>query len=418
MPIPLYLDAARMGLMTPSAQLALRDFVRFAGETCCTLYFEHFWKDGAVSWDRALHARFPGLQIWRGIAELKDQLRKAAGAEAKCPLYIAGRSASLVNRAIRALFQKCRRVLVSDLTWPAYARIIRHAAATSGRHIARVSIRNAILACKASSEEIFDKIVRHFCNFGCDGAFLPEVSHDGIRLPISILAEAIRERSPKAMIVIDGAQSFAHIPIERSLPASDCYIMGCHKWLGTHLPMGIAFCPRVTTSSDIGRNLDESTDPLLEFVNSLESRSQKRFGETVNLTPLLACRGALADFGDVTREFAIRRGNARLVCGHTGSLWSHMLPQEAFRTGIILMRVLGLDLGADKLRSTFGSNGVTLSAYVGGTIRLSMPKQLMSHKDLDLLAKAVRAVGAHARSLPATTDIVHESCYDPACQNA
>ena len=40
MPSMLYLDAARMGQMAPSAQWALHDFVRLAGEEGCTLYFE------------------------------------------------------------------------------------------------------------------------------------------------------------------------------------------------------------------------------------------------------------------------------------------------------------------------------------------------------------------------------------------
>ena len=42
MPSTLYLDAARMGLMTTSARLALQDFVRLAGEISCTLYFDEF----------------------------------------------------------------------------------------------------------------------------------------------------------------------------------------------------------------------------------------------------------------------------------------------------------------------------------------------------------------------------------------
>ena len=46
MPSTLYLDAAWMGKMAPSAQWALQDFVRVAGEEGCTLYFKRFFKDG------------------------------------------------------------------------------------------------------------------------------------------------------------------------------------------------------------------------------------------------------------------------------------------------------------------------------------------------------------------------------------
>jgi hypothetical protein len=78
MPLSLYLDAARMGLMTPSAQLALQDFVRYQGENGCTLYFEQFLKEGWDAWDFSAKQRFAGLRAWRGIREFMQSLKQVA----------------------------------------------------------------------------------------------------------------------------------------------------------------------------------------------------------------------------------------------------------------------------------------------------------------------------------------------------
>jgi hypothetical protein len=43
----LYLDTARLGLMSASAQLAARDFARLAGEGVSTLYFQNVLRGGS-----------------------------------------------------------------------------------------------------------------------------------------------------------------------------------------------------------------------------------------------------------------------------------------------------------------------------------------------------------------------------------
>ena len=105
MPSTLYLDAARMGQMAPSAQWALQDFVRVAGEEGCTLYFERFFRDGFSAWPRSLQSRFPGLRSWGGIAELKSALTGFAGLSPDSRPLLAGQSTKLMNLAARLLFQ-------------------------------------------------------------------------------------------------------------------------------------------------------------------------------------------------------------------------------------------------------------------------------------------------------------------------
>ena len=75
----LYLDAARMGQMAPSAQWALHDFVRLAGEEGCTLYFEQFLKSGFSALPAKHQQRYPGLRCWGGLDEMKAALADFAG---------------------------------------------------------------------------------------------------------------------------------------------------------------------------------------------------------------------------------------------------------------------------------------------------------------------------------------------------
>ena len=128
MPSTLYLDAARMGQMAPSAQWALHDFVRVAGEEGCTLYFERFFRDGFSAWSRSLQSRFPGLRSWGGIAELKAALAGFAGLSPDSRPLLAGRSTNLMKLAARLLFCGGKRILLTDLTWPSYEKILQREA--------------------------------------------------------------------------------------------------------------------------------------------------------------------------------------------------------------------------------------------------------------------------------------------------
>src|SRR5262245_31941591 len=105
MPSTLYLDAARMGQMAPSAQWALHDFVRRAGEEGCTLYFEHFLKSGFAALPTSQQKRCPGLRCWGGLDELKAAVADFAGLPVGSRPLIAGRSINLMRLAAKLLIQ-------------------------------------------------------------------------------------------------------------------------------------------------------------------------------------------------------------------------------------------------------------------------------------------------------------------------
>ena len=95
----IYLDTARLGLMSESAQQTYINFVRFVGEEAACLYFEEFLTRGAVHLPRSLQARFPALQTWKGLAHLKSQLRNLVDAPHDSHVLVASRSRRLMRWA-------------------------------------------------------------------------------------------------------------------------------------------------------------------------------------------------------------------------------------------------------------------------------------------------------------------------------
>lgn len=395
MPHALYLDAARMGKMSPSTQRALQDFVRFLGENGCTLYFDNLLKHGWTAWPTFLRDRFPGLNVWNGIIELRRALSRAVEASEQTSILLAGRTAKLVELAARDVFRRCRRVLITDLTWPSYARVFRRLAKRHGGEIVSVPIRNAILLRKAPPEEIVDHISQVYRAQACDGLFIPEVSHDGIRLPLQTIAKHIRNKSDLTRVVVDGAQAFGQVPVGLSSGFCDLYIVGSHKWLGAYLPLGIGFCPRQESATQIQQTAQMIGDPLLRLLNHMEHGSEDRFAETVNLTPLFSCRAALQDLGNIEARFAWRRSNMAKLIANLPDCWKPILPHEAFRSGILLVKVGQPRLQrvpAEELRALFLSQGIGLTAYADGLVRLSMPDFPLGLSDLQRLANGFSAI--------------------------
>jgi hypothetical protein len=388
MPTPFYLDAARMGLTTPSTQRVLHEFVRLTGEFGCTLYFERLLRRATAS----LTPDFPALAPWKGLAELKLALAKLVTRPESPFSLLAGRTAKLFELGTKQLARSCQRILVTDLTWPGYLKILRREARRQGRRIVAVQCRKLIFADRISAADLTDYIARAFRQAECHGVFLPHVSHDGLRLPVDALGKRLRTQGDLRCCVIDGAQALAHVPIDLSIDACDLYFGGCHKWLGAYLPLGVGFLMNEESRIAFDRFQPRIDDPLLTFLNRLTRRTENRFSETVNVTPLFSCRAALADLGCVQSSFAARRLNAELLTKILPSPWRPLLPHENFRCGILLVQSPNRICPPDAIRLLFLQQGLALTAYDGGVLRLSMPRLVWTAGELEQLAQAFRTV--------------------------
>lgn len=404
MPIPLYLDAARMGRMSPSTRLALQEFVRFAGEYGGTLYFDDFLRQGFSALPDHLRRIHFGLTSWQGIEDLLGTLN-ARVSQTSGPLpLLANRTANLVRLAAKSLFARGRRVLVTDLIWPSYERILRKESAKARGHLVKLPLRDAILRNKISPSEVAQRVADAIEQFDCHGMFLPAVSHDGIRFPLELYADAMRQRGERRFLVVDGAQAFCHVPLDVSKLDCDFLVTGSHKWLGAYLPLGIGFVPNPEA---IKVNIRRGAgDPLLNFLLELQGNAENRFGETVNLMPLFSCRAALSERRDVPKDFAVRKANADALADAIDGDWQPVNPHPDMGSGILLVKARTHRLQsvpAARMRAHFLSRGISLTAYDGGLLRMAMPATPFSTAEIECLIQALHEAGNFSGDRNCTT---------------
>ena len=401
----LYLDSARLGLMSLSAQLAHRDFARFAGEEGLSLYWDRFLHNGYEALPPSLQQRHRGLDTWRGLSELKSAFQRLVGLREDVPVFLAGRSTQAMRLGMRLLFRKARRVFTTDLSWPAYRRLLRREARRAAAQLICLRLRKSIVRDRINSTELSEKIRKLIAVKRCDGIFLPAVTHDGIRVPFQEILTSLRRRGTLRFSVIDGAQHFCHVADEESVQTCDFYVTGTHKWLGSTLPLGIATMP---CSTDLPSLALEATDiierrqvddPLMSFTLDGNVRKRDRFSETVNLVPLLTCRAAIHDQAPHASErldvYRQRRLNVRRLARIAAdSGWRPILPHKTLQSGIALLQSCSphtRSLDQHHVREHFANLGIALTSYARGRIRIASPSQFCGPAEIRMMGEALRS---------------------------
>jgi hypothetical protein len=399
----LYLDTARLGRMSPRAQAASAALLKLATDVGCSVQFEDLLYRGFQAWDPALQQSYRGLSNWQGLYALKDSLQALTGAQPKLPVFLANRTAELMRLAARLLFRRCKRVLLSDLEWPAYRAILEREARDTGGQVHEVPLRQVILTDRASPEEVVSLAVAQYEEHGCEGLFLSSVTYEGIRLPVRNISQALSSARQPPFVVVDGAQALCHAPAELDLAYCDFFLAGCHKWLRAYHPMGLGFCGRegsrglVTSVCNEMKETGELADPLLHFTSWMEEGTTRQFTETVSLGPLFSCAGAVKEALDTTiggrdhfSELAQTATKLEEVSLGTG--WKPVVPHDELRSGILLLRQEAKRWNAgrpEEVRDCFQKSGVALTAYDGGLIRLSAPPEPWQESDTEWLRFAL-----------------------------
>jgi len=396
-PPVLYLDTARLGKMSPGAQHALSEFHSLAGDIGCCMYFEVFLQQGFP----APRSEWPFLSSWRGIDGLKTRLKRFAGAVPDSRVLLANRSSQLMKLAAHLLAGRCRNVLITDLTWPSYARILRVVAEITDCRVSCLPLRRQIFADRMMAAEITTFVREAYQSLNCDGLFLPLVDNLGIHFPVKECVHAIRENAHVQFVAVDGAQALGHVPVRLADLPCDIFLAGCHKWLRAYQPLGLAFFGRPESQAFIQETVATLQgegvldDPLLVFTENYGTGRRTAFGETVNLSPLLTCHGALLDAEAEQRSNgAFRQLNTELLCeAADGTAWRPVPVHQSIQSNITVMhRANGPPSSSERLRQRFHSAQVALTAYANATIRLSLPFERLASQEQDQLAVAFRVV--------------------------
>lgn len=400
----LYLDTARMGQMTPGAQAAHQDFARLVGSMGASVPVERLLREGYGASRGLLDGLYPGLEPWEGIASFKKSLRQQAGLEDDLPVLVSSRSAVLMQFAARQLWQRCRMVLTTDLTWPTYRQIFHSECRRQGKDSVTLHLADQVLLRQESEDAIAERLIDCFYRYDCDGMFLTSVSSLGGRLPITRVVERVREHC--RFVVVDGAQDYCHVGADVQAGVADLYLAGCHKWLGAYYPLGLALFGREETRGPMEAAVrDElleaenplATDPLLQFVEDFQRGRRRRAGETVSLSNLFGVAGALRDAvraGERQRRLTVRQRNAdRLLPGILSAGWEARVPDRPLRSGVLLLKPSERKgrraWRGEWLRQRASELGVALTGYDGGMVRLSMPDHPLGDQQLRHITRVI-----------------------------
>jgi hypothetical protein len=375
---------------------------RFAGAEGLSSRFDDLLVGGAAALPPPAARAYGGLADWSGVAGLKQSLRELAGTHPDSPCLLAGRSAQLMRLAARLLFLRCRRVLVSDLEWPDFLRLLEAEGARAGGALETVPLRAAVFRQGLPAGSLCSLIADHYCARACDGIFLSAVTFEGARLPVAEACAALDRIRPPRFVVIDGSQAFCHTPIPA--PGSfDLLLAGCHKWLGAFNPLAVGFGGRRRSWGFIGTTAADMEgdgtldDPLFTLVRGVEGGAPGLFSETVGLSCLFTARAAAVDLrekSDGEEQFCTLAENTGVVAEATrGTAWKPLLVDSSVRSGIALLQAERAESGnaaPAAVRQRFLESGVVVTTYAEGVVRVSVPRGAWRPGEIDIVRRALR----------------------------
>jgi hypothetical protein len=297
------------------------------------------------------------------------------------------------------LFGTCETVLTVDLGWPPYQQILRQVADKLARRVVIVEVRQ-IIDAGGGAESVIGSIVDAYWQSRAAALFLPAISHDGVKLPIRKISEAIKARGEQRFFAVDGAQHLAHGDAAFMEMDCDFYLAGTHKWLRSLYPLGVGVYGQRRSRDMIETTVTELHsagilhDPLMRFTSQLECHELDEVTETVNLSGLLSAHGAALDARPSTarrRLLPTQIANANKVSAlGEDAGWRSLRPAVEFRSGILLLRPPMTCAGnSTALRNHLVRRGVAATTYDNGVVRFSMPRHAMLSHHMKLIRRSL-----------------------------
>ena len=398
----LYLDTARLGRMCRGARSAEQQFGRLVGRLGSSLYLERFLAHGFRSLPTRLAHRVSRLECWPGMTGFRLALGCDIGQPVGFPAYFFGQSSSLIRFAAECLVFRARRILVTDLAWPAYVHILRQIAIERGARLTVIPLRHLVISEQAKDTEVVQYLKQACQRCECDGLFLSDITHLGIRLPVEKILAELRSSGPR-FVVVDGAQAFHQRPVDLTRLDCDLYLAGTQKWFGAYHPLRIAFVGRSANLASIEATRRSwlhgrcRPDALFDFCTALEDDAFSSYGETVNVSPLIAAAGALAQARSEALSMSDRWQalvtNTRFLADWIGDRFCRPVrPHGSLASGILLVSAKrpGHRFSA-RARTALARAGVIASTFPDGLVRLSMPRHYLSLYQKTLVARALHS---------------------------
>lgn len=395
----LYLDTARLGLMSPSAQQLQNSFARLAGDPHGLLYFSDFLALGMEGCPADWRQRFQGLAAWRGLEGLTRSVRRLTRAPQDSDVLFASRSATLMEIATQRLASVCQRVLTVDLLWPPYRRTLAKRCRQTGVEMVVCPLRSVSLFDEEPKLQLADRICEAVEHNRCDGLVLPLIDHRGVTLPLDVIMRRLRSRgtSPK-YVVVDASQALGQVPIELNSFGCHFLVAGAHKWVGGYHPLGVGVSVE-SMRHEIARMV--KNDPLLRLTQEAIGMVTARHGETAAILPLLSAAAAIADLTheSVEQRLSVRQVNRRHLSTLLEYSGWHPVRRTTERHGMLLARPPASRRygNPQSVCRSFGRHGISVTCYANRMVRFSLPSVPFSESQESLLFAALSVEAASLR---------------------
>ena len=383
---PLYLDTARIGLMTPQARQSCDDAMALAMHDPAHVFLQ-FQMDGSSD----------AIRHWSGIGQLRKDVLEQIAIPTHNQLLMASNSASLLALAARCLFSLAPNVLVTDLIWPNHFNGLNIERMLSSSEIFAVEVREQIIEGEPV-DSIVSKIVTAYEQNNCRALFLTAISSDGIRLPVEEIIDAVTEIKSPRMVVVDGAQEFAQLRNVSANEKVDLYLFGSHKWLGAYHPLSLATfgCPgsAMVINQILSRMISagDVNDPTLK--SSINDRFE--YNETLNLLPFFSLAGAIETHkqnkdmkGGLVESRIDNLHQFSQVTSEAGWKERFIDVQDDFKSAISIIEQPNRAFRSNEIEKRLRTSGISATFLPDGGIRASMPSRPFAREDYVYLSSVL-----------------------------
>jgi hypothetical protein len=158
--------------------------------------------------------RVPNLRCWDGITGLKRRLGQFVNQPDGCPISFFSQSQTLIRFAADCLFRSAKRVLMTDLAWPAYLHLFQDTARKREASLHILQLEDLVFNDQIDASAVVDRLLHSYHAQGCDGIFLSDINYLGARLPVREFLNVI-PKDQQPFVVVDAPVRATTMPVRR-----------------------------------------------------------------------------------------------------------------------------------------------------------------------------------------------------------
>ncbi len=184
----------------------------------------------------------PGSELagWNGMQGLRAAFSQEIGAESKNVYFTDNTTHALEYALEEVKLKPGDNIVTTDAEYGSLYAVLSKLYSTR-----KVPIQIADILPRVNTPNFTDnalEAVSAKVNKGTGAVIFSDVLRScGVVLPVKEIIRACKEQNPETVVIVDGAQSFGHIPVDINEYGCDAYATCGHKWIGSSTGVGMLF---------------------------------------------------------------------------------------------------------------------------------------------------------------------------------